>query len=599
MARKEKKRGTTGHITSFISRRKALAKLQLTLKDFRRLCILKGIYPVEPRFRRHVNHSSSVSNTFYLVKDIQFLSHEPIIQKFRDFKVFIRRLRKAIGKNERDTAEHIRNNEPVYRLDHIVKERYPSLIDAIRDMDDALSMCFLFSTFPHGKVVKPSLVGLCRRVTVEFLHYVLETRALRKVFISIKGFYYQAEVMGQPVTWIVPHAFSFQQPADVDFKIMATFTDFYVTLLGCINYKLYNNLNLYYPPKLHLTSEDQEDVGEVDEEEGVVDRIASLTEKLKSMVSAEPSDDAPQLDEFPDDNGENTAADMKDEEEKLKKFQNLFEGLKVFLNREVPREPLTFVLRALGAEVSWCKTLFAGATFSEDDLTITHQIVDRPSFEGGYLNRYYVQPQWVFDCVNYKKLLPVEEYFPGVDLPPHLSPFVEEKEGDYVPPEKTAMLQGKTPGEMSSDDEEVDEELQAENEESVVHEEQSSDEEAEDDASEDEELEGEEEEDEEEIVVKKTTEKKRKPAEEQKESESKKSKMAVMAGSVEKEDAAKKAEKIASEEKRLAVMMIPKKRKHLYDKIVFGQKRKRREVEHMKKKREEIDKPKQKAKKQS
>ena len=42
--------------------------------------------------------------------------------------------------------------------------------------------------------------------------------------------------------------------------------------------------------------------------------------------------------------------------------------------------------------------------------------------------------------MNYKRLLPVEDYFPGVDLPPHLSPFVTEEEGDYIPPERQAML---------------------------------------------------------------------------------------------------------------------------------------------------------------
>ncbi len=40
---------------------------------------------------------------------------------------------------------------------------------------------------------------------MEFNAYVVRTHALRKVFVSIKGYYYQAEILGQPVTWLVPH----------------------------------------------------------------------------------------------------------------------------------------------------------------------------------------------------------------------------------------------------------------------------------------------------------------------------------------------------------------------------------------------------------
>ena len=47
----------------------------------------------------------------------------------------------------------------------------------------------------------------------------------------------------------------------------------------------------------------------------------------------------------------------------------------------------------------------------------------------------------MFDCVNSQQLLPVNEYVPGAVLPPHLSPFVEEKEGDYIPPERKEMLE--------------------------------------------------------------------------------------------------------------------------------------------------------------
>jgi pescadillo len=55
----------------------------------------------------------------------------------------------------------------------------------------------------------------------------------------------------------------------------------------------------------------------------------------------------------------------------------------------------------------------------------------------------YIQPQWVFDCINANMLLPCEDYLPGAILPPHLSPFVDETEGEYVPPEKQRLLKMK------------------------------------------------------------------------------------------------------------------------------------------------------------
>ena len=64
--------------------------------------------------------------------------------------------------------------------------------------------------------------------------------------------------------------------------------------------------------------------------------------------------------------------------------------------------------------------------------------------------RHYVQPQWVFDCINRQRLLPTAEYSPGSVLPPHLSPFVQEGEGDYVPPERQREMREDEEGGMET-----------------------------------------------------------------------------------------------------------------------------------------------------
>lgn len=562
----QKKKFERGSATNYITRNKARKKLQLSLPDFRRLCILKGIYPHEPKHKKKVNKGSTAPRTFYLIKDIRFLLHEPIVGKFRDYKVFVRKLKKAYAKTEYSDVERLRDNKPTYKLDHIIKERYPTFIDALRDIDDALCMCFLFSTFARTGKCHVQTIQLCRRLTVEWMNYVIASRSLKKVFLSIKGIYYQAEVMGQLITWLVPYQFSHDHPTDVDYRVMATFTELYTTLLGFVNFRLYHSLNLVYPPKLdsktdlELKAEDEEDYAM--DSESYLEKLSALSASLARVFSSVEDEEA-QLDQFPVEGEDIENMEAREKEQKRQETQTkLFEGLKFFFNREVPRESLAFIIRCFGGQVSWDKSVCIGSTYDVTDETITHQIVDRPNIDKQYISRYYIQPQWVFDCVNAKILLPVEDYFMGVTLPPHLSPFVEEKEGDYVPPEKLkvmALQQGKKP---------------------VEEQEEEDDEEEEDEEGEDDEEEEDEEEEEEEKSLKKMEEQR---------SQGKSLQVKVTPGKVKVENPARLEQEQKAEEKRLAIMMMKKKEKYLYDKIMFGKKRKIREANKLAAKRKAYD----------
>ncbi|KAM9810622.1 pescadillo [Neosynchiropus ocellatus] len=441
-------------------------------------------------------------------------------------------------------------------------------------------MCFLFSTFARTGKCHVQTIQLCRRLTVEWMNYMVASRALRKVFISIKGIYYQAEVMGQVITWLVPYQFAHDHPTDVDYRVMATFTEFYTTLLGFVNFRLYQSLNLVYPPKLdcmadlNLKPEDEEDYAM--NSESYLEKLSALSSSLSRVVSATGEDEA-EVDQFPADGEDLDKLQEREKEQKMQEAQRkLFEGQKFFLNREVPRESLAFVIRCFGGLVSWDKSVCIGSTYDATDESITHQIVDRPSVDKQYINRYYVQPQWVYDCVNAKILLPVEDYFIGVTLPPHLSPFVEEKEGDYIPPEKLKIMALQR-GEKPEEEEEEEEEDEGE------------DVEEDDDADE--------EEDEEEDEEDQDDEKNLKQMEVQR-SMGKSLQVKVTPGKMKVDNPVRLEQEEKAEEKRLAIMMMKKKEKYLYDKIMFGKKRKVREANKLAAKRKAFDDA-EKAKKKS
>lgn len=397
---KLKKKGESGAATKYITRNQALKRLQLGLADFRRLCILKGIYPRDPKNKKKANGSVASNTTFYYTKDILFLTHEPLLVKFRELKTFHKKLKKYLGRGEWAKVKSIEANcKPTLSLDHLVRERYPTFADALRDLDDPLSMIALFANLPQTKTEghRADVAKNCARLMREFEAYVVASGALRKSFVSIKGIYYQAEIMGQPITWITPHPFSTAIPTDVDFRVMLTFLEFYQTLLGFVNFRLYGRLGWSYPP-------------------------AFLGEELQraNWPAVERDDDGAAL---------------------VDGSAQPFRQLTVFMGREVSRISVAFVAQAMGARCSWAVTDDADGQedklIPEDSPSITHQIVDRPSLASMRADREYVQPQWVFDCLNAGAMLDPAPYRIGQALPPHLSPFVQAEDEEMEAVEQT------------------------------------------------------------------------------------------------------------------------------------------------------------------
>ncbi|KAG6141046.1 mRNA-binding ribosome synthesis protein nop7 [Claviceps purpurea] len=544
-----KKKGQAGAAKNYLTRNQAIRKLQVSLPDFRQLCIWKGIYPREPRSKKKVSKSSTASTTFYYAKDIQYLLHEPLLQKFRDQKVLEKKISKALGRGDVGDAQRLEGNasrpdktgKPRYTLDHVVRERYPTFVDALRDLDDCLSMLFLFANLPSTSSVPAKMIARCEKLCLEFQHYLIVSKSVTKSFLSIKGIYYQANIQGEQVLWLVPYKFNQRIVGDVDFRIMGTFVEFYMTLLSFVNFRLYTSVGLKYPPKFDaakdanaaelgaFTLEGKTLVGTEEEKktekapshevdpktQAAVNKVlktikagteeAAVGKDVEAGVSA--ADDEDQTNSGAIDKFEPVAPGgdvLFQPDASANDHAKLFSNCTFYLSRETPRQSLEFLLKAFGCKrVGWDPVLGDGAfTTNELDPNITHQIVDRPPIEAvaegsdadeednqtsqklpvnsRVPGRIYVQPQWVWDCINDVELKEPHLYAPGAALPPHLSPFVRNVQGAYDP---TVPLEDQEPeAEALEADEDADETVEGMD---VDEDEQDDDEEGDEDEEED------------------------------------------------------------------------------------------------------------------
>lgn len=498
-----KKKGERGNAKNFITRTKAIRKLQISLADFRRLCIFKGIYPREPRNKKKANKGSTAPVTFYYTKDIQYLMHEPILQKFREHKTFSKKLTKALGKGEIGDAKRLEENRPKYKLDRVIKERYPSFLDALRDIDDALNMLFLFANMPATNSVSARITKQASKLTNQWLAYVAKERALKKIFVSIKGVYYSATVKGQEVRWLVPFKYAQNIPSDIDFKIMHTFLEFYSTLLHFVLFKLYNDAELTYPPRINenklkgigglsvyiLETNEQNSLAlptnlvesntEGKETKISNDEILKAIEADKNEV-VEIEDDANdepdavvetiELDEFKD-NNKNSGDVLSQPSKYANEASELFSKFVFYIGREVPVDVLEFVILSAGGKIISEAAIDELENSKDIDLSsVTHQISDRPKILNKVQGRTYIQPQWIFDCLNKSELLNVSDYAPGETLPPHLSPWGDAGTYDPEAPieegddENEDEEDAEEDGEPDEDDEEMDDELREQKE---------------------------------------------------------------------------------------------------------------------------------------
>ena len=294
-------------------------------------------------------------------------------------------------------------------------------------------------------------------------------------------------------------------PADVDVRVMLTFLELYQTLLGFVLFKLYTDVELLYPPPLDI-SRDEEAAGvgaynlkgaaptsvvdhgpkPVDVDGNIVKgRDVRKTIKELAAITLPSQEAIASSILLPQATAETTAEDEFVPQPSSSEIAvlptlhsiaelpssiktSLFAPYTFFLALGSPRHLLEFTIRSFGGRVGWPASMGSGSPIDETDERITHVIIDRPIpavpapftvSEELRRRRKYVQPQWVVDSINAQNVLAEGPYTQGQTLPPHLSPFGDEAHA-YVPetvdPDPTD-LQNDVRGEEEEEEEEEEE----------------------------------------------------------------------------------------------------------------------------------------------
>jgi pescadillo protein len=389
----------------YLSRMQATRLLQTDSMGFRRLCILKGIFP--RAIGKSKQKESGNEKQYYLAKEIKWLVRDQIAAKMYDYKAWEKRVRRANAKQETSDLKRLHSErvKPKYSLVASIKERYPFFIDAVRDLDDALSIISLYAflspevrsntTIEFHHSLPSGLHEKAKAIMKQWNGYVAKSQSLTKGFISIKGYYFEAIIKGERVRWLTPHEYASKFPSGVQQYILITFLEFYLELVRFVLFRLEHDLAKDVEERIRI-----EDEGAEANAENFATGVVLPGQQVQGQAAVQLHEQSTRL---------------QGATKELDRLRSLFAGFVFYVSREVPSKHMELIVTACGGRVA-----------TEMGPSVTHVVIDRPQLPPGMQrqsNVEYVQPQYVFDCLNARVVLPVQGYKMGDELPPHVSPF--------------------------------------------------------------------------------------------------------------------------------------------------------------------------------
>jgi pescadillo protein len=148
--------------------------------------------------------------------------------------------------------------------------------------------------------------------------------------------------MGNEVVWLNPFNYPQKLTFEVDYSIMLSFLELYTSLLKFVNFKLYKDIGLDYPPRKevsHLFTQF------VDTPFFALDSLSikNIQTQVETKTAEEKENIVKQLD-----CESKEMQDIHKQDEDSRILKNLFKNCVFFVSREVPKEVFEMVIASCG-----------------------------------------------------------------------------------------------------------------------------------------------------------------------------------------------------------------------------------------------------------
>lgn len=144
------------------------------------------------------------------------------------------------------------------------------------------------------------------------------------------------------MTWVAPYAFNQRLPFDIDYKVMSTFREFYVALLRFINFKVFSDLGVAYPPQLNSLADEEVHLE--------CSQVRELQDSASKKFQAQYDASVAQIgvsDEFKE---TPEIKELTKKHESLKRQRRLFAKCTFLLGRETPIYCLQYLILSFGGQ---------------------------------------------------------------------------------------------------------------------------------------------------------------------------------------------------------------------------------------------------------